>query len=118
MKNIISHPTRHTGTDNNPSPAADKPVVRHVFTLGLDVDLRYVVTAIQCDQGVIAPARKYTRAQLVAWVTAQVLAGHTVRTVYECCGFGYTLHEQLTAAGGALPAHHADAPESGPPPQE
>ena len=99
MKNIISHPTRHTGTDNNPSPAPDKSAVRHTYTLGLDVDLHFVVTAIQCDQGVIAPARKYTRAQLVAWVKEQVLAGHTVRTVYECCGFGYTLHEQLTAAG-------------------
>lgn len=99
MKTIITHPTPHTKTDNNPSAAADKSAVRHVFTLGLDVDLRYVVTAIQCDQGVIPPARKFTRAQLVAWVTAQVAAGHTVRTVYECCGFGYTLHEQLTAAG-------------------
>jgi len=32
-------------------------------------------------------------------VKEKVLAGHTVHTVYECCGFGYTLHEQLTAAG-------------------
>jgi transposase len=97
MKTIQRTP--HTETDNNPSPAADKSAVRQIYTLGLDVDLRYVVTAIQCDQGVIAPARKYTRAQLVAWVQEKVLAGHTVRTVYECCGFGYTLHEQLTAAG-------------------
>ena len=97
MKTIQRTP--HTGTDNKPSLVADKSVVRHVFTLGLDVDLRFVVTAIQCDQGVIPPARKYTRAQLVAWVKTQVAAGHTVHTVYECCGFGYTLHEQLTAAG-------------------
>jgi transposase len=97
MKTIQRTP--HTETDNKPSPTPDKSVVRHVFTLGLDVDLRYVVTAIQCDQGVILPARKYTRAQLVAWVKEKVLAGHTVHTVYECCGFGYTLHEQLTAAG-------------------
>lgn len=99
MKTIIQHPTPHTETDNNPSAVADKPAVRHVFTLGLDLDLRYVVTALQCDQGVIPPARKYTRAQLVAWVQEKVQAGHVVRTVYECCGFGYTLHEQLTAAG-------------------
>jgi transposase len=97
MKTIQRTP--HTATDINPSAGADKPVVRHTYTLGLDVDLRYVVTALQCDQGVMAPARKYTRAQLVAWVREKVLAGHTVRTVYECCGFGYTLHEQLTAAG-------------------
>ena len=75
MKTITTVPTPHTGTDNKPSPVADKSVVRHVFTLGLDVDLRFVVTAIQCDQGVIPPARKYTRTQLVAWVKAQVLAG-------------------------------------------
>lgn len=99
MKTITTVPIPHTETDNNPSAAADKSAVRHVFTLGLDVDLRFVVTAIQCDQGVIAPARKYTRAQLVAWVKAKVTAGHAVRTVYECCGFGYTLHEELTAAG-------------------
>lgn len=99
MKTNLKHPIPHTATDNNPSPPADKPVVRHTYTLGLDVDLRFVVAALQCDQGVLAPARKYTRAQLVAWVTAQVAAGHEVRTVYECCGFGYTLHEQLTAAG-------------------
>jgi transposase len=58
-----------------------------------------VVVATQCDQGVIPPARKLSRAQLVAWVKEKVTAGHTVRTVYECCGFGYTLHEQLSAAG-------------------
>jgi transposase len=99
MKTITTIPTPHTGTDNNPSAVADKSAVRHTFTVGLDVDLRFVVAALQCDQGVIAPARKYTRAQLVAWVKERVTAGHVVRTVYECCGFGYTLHEQLTAAG-------------------
>lgn len=98
MKTIIN-PTPHTETDNKPSSAPDKSAVRHTFTLGLDVDLRFVVTAIQCDQGVIGPARKSTRAQLVAWVREKVSAGHTVRTVSECCGFGYTLHEELTAAG-------------------
>ena len=99
MKTIINNPTLHSEANLTPTTPTDKSAVRHVFTLGLDVDLKFVVTAIQCDQGVIPPARKYTRAQLVAWVKAQVTAGHTVRTVYECCGFGYTLHEQLTAAG-------------------
>ena len=93
------NPTPHDTSDINPSPRTDKSAVGHTFTLGLDVDLNYVVTAIQCDHGAIPPARKLTRAQLVTWVQAQVSAGHTVRTVYECCGFGYTLHEQLTAAG-------------------
>ena len=97
MKNTT--PTPHSETNHNPSLWADKSAVRHTLTLGLDVDLNFVVTALQCDQGVIPPARKYTRAQLVAWVKDQVAVGHTVHTVYECCGFGYTLHEELTAAG-------------------
>src|SRR6185503_12639002 len=44
-------------------------------------------------------AQKFTRARLLDWVREKIAAGHTVHTVYECCGFGYTLHEQLTAAG-------------------
>ncbi len=81
--------------------AADKPApgVRHVFKLGLDVDLHYCVTAIQCDHGTLKPAQKLTRPQLVKWVREQTAAGHAVHTVYEACGFGYTLHEELTAAG-------------------
>jgi len=98
MKTIHSE-TPHSKTNLTPTPAADKPVVRHTYTLGLDLDLRWVVVATQTDHGTIPPARKLTQAQLVSWVQAQVRAGHTVYTVYECCGFGYTLHEQLTAAG-------------------
>jgi transposase len=63
------------------------------------VDLRWVVTAIQCDHGAIALAQKFTRAQLIVWVKKQVAAGHEVHTVYEACGFGYTLHHALSAAG-------------------
>lgn len=72
---------------------------RHVFKLGLDVDLRHVVTATQCDHGAIKPAQKLTRPQLLEWVRAQTAAGHEVHTVYEACGFGYTLHHALVAAG-------------------
>ena len=80
-----------------PPPAP--PEARHVFKLGLDVDLRFVVTALQCDHGVIKPAQKWTRAQLLLWVQKQVAAGHAVHTVYEACGFGYTLQHALVAAG-------------------
>ena len=97
MKTI--QPTLHDKTHHKPIALPDKSAVAHTFTLGLDVDLRTVVVAVQCDQGEIAPAQKFTRARLVAWVKDQVAAGHTVHTVYECCGFGYTLHEALTAAG-------------------
>jgi transposase len=72
---------------------------RHRYALGLDVDLHCCVTAIQCDHGAIKPAHKWTRPQLIAWVREHAAAGHEVHTVYEACGFGYTLHEELTAAG-------------------
>jgi transposase len=83
----------------NDSENSLNPKLTHVFKLGLDVDLQNIVTAIQCDHGAIASAQKFSRAQLVAWVKEKVLAGHRVHTVYECCGFGYTLHEQLVEAG-------------------
>ena len=79
--------------------AADKPAPAHRFVLGLDVDLHCCVTAIQCDHGTLKPAQKLTRPQLVKWVREQTAAGHAVHTVYEACGFGYTLHEALVAAG-------------------
>jgi transposase len=67
--------------------------------LGLDVDLHFAVTAVQCDRGTVAVAQKWSREGLIAWVKQQTAAGHEVHTVYEACGFGYTLHHQLTAAG-------------------
>jgi transposase len=72
---------------------------RHVFTLGLDVDLNNVITAIQRDRGAIALPQKFSRARLCRWIREKVAAGHTMHTVYEACGFDYTLHEQLRAAG-------------------
>lgn len=95
--------TQHDPATTTATPAAGKPAAppgpRHCFALGLDVDLHYCVTAIQCDHGHIKPAQKLTRAQLLKWVREQVAAGHAVHTVYEACGFGYTLHEALVAAG-------------------
>ena len=92
-------PIHHDLPTTTQPAAAGKPGPAHVFTLGLDVDLHYAVTAIQCDHGTIKPAQKFTRPQLLKWVRAQTAAGHQVHTVYEACGFGYTLHEELVAAG-------------------
>ena len=86
-----------TATGGQSNPAVPGP--RHVFKLGLDVDLKNIVTAIQCDRGAIALAQKFSRARLLEWIAKQVTAGHEVHTVYEACGFGYTLHHALTAAG-------------------
>jgi transposase len=89
----------NTSTQLPPKGNAALPPPRHVFKLGLDVDLRNIVTAIQCDRGAITLPQKFTRAQLIAWTQKQVAAGHQVHTVYEACGFGYTLHQVLVAAG-------------------
>ena len=70
-----------------------------IWKLGLDVDLRSITVAIQCERGTIGPARKFTREQLIAWVKQKRAQGQAVHAVSECCGFGYTLHEQLIGAG-------------------
>jgi len=70
-----------------------------VLKLGLDVDLRSMAVAIQCERSAIGPARKFSREQLIAWVKQKIASGYRVHAVSECCGFGYTLHEQLTQAG-------------------
>jgi transposase len=98
MKKEIN-PTLHDKSNaTNSAPGGNVPV-RHVLRLGLDVDLHFVVTAVQCDRGTVAVAQKWSREGLIAWVKQQTAAGHEVHTVYEACGFGYTLHHQLTAAG-------------------
>jgi len=45
-----------------------------------------------------AAAQKWSRPRLLEWVREKIGAGHTVHTVYESCGFGYSLHEELVAA--------------------
>ena len=97
MKKI--QPTLHDKTNLNASIGADKRAVVQTFKLGLDVDLKNIVVAVQCGNGVIPPAQKFSRARLVAWVKEKIGAGHAVHTVYESCGFGYSLHEELVAAG-------------------
>ena len=96
QQSITHHPSTTTATLVPDKPTGTPAPVgsRHVFKLGLDVDMHFAVTAIQCDHGTIKPAQKLTRPQLVKWVREQVAAGHAVHTVYEACGFGYTLHEE------------------------
>jgi transposase len=97
MKNTTT--TLHDERELNNSAAGSKEAKGQVWKMGLDVDLRYVVVAMQCGGGTIGPARKFLRAQFIAWVKERTAAGQSVFTVYECCGFGYTLHEELSAAG-------------------
>jgi len=80
-------------SDGNETKSAER------LKLGLDVDLRNIAVAIQCERSAIGPARKFSREQLIGWVKHQIASGYRVYAVSECCGFGYTLHEQLTQAG-------------------
>jgi transposase len=99
MKNNKPNPTLHDTTHNTKAAAAGNSPVRQVFKLGLDIDLKNVVVATQCNCSAIKPAQKLSRPQLIGWVKEKVMAGHQVHTVYESCGFGYTLHYELVAAG-------------------
>jgi transposase len=98
MKNKTTT-TLHDERKLNNSKASSKEAKSEVWKMGLDVDLRYIVVAMQCGRGTIKPARKFLRAQFIAWVKERTAVGQSVFTVYECCGFGYTLHEELSAAG-------------------
>ena len=96
MKNKAS---LHDELELNDSKSASKEAIGRVWKLGLDVDLRWVVVAMQSERGAIGLARKLSRGQVLAWVKNKTAAGDSVFTVYECCGFGYTLHEELVRAG-------------------
>ena len=98
MKNKAT-PTLHDNDQPNAALAGGNSGARQIFKLGLDVDLNNAVTAIQCGAGDIKRGQSFSRARLLDWVRTQVKAGHTVHTVYEACGFGYTLHHELVGGG-------------------
>lgn len=75
------------------------PIVKSLIKLGLDVDLKQITGTVQWDHQHPKPAISFSPERLASWVREKVQAGHTVWTVYESCGFGYTLHYQLVQAG-------------------
>jgi transposase len=99
MKNKINSTLHDRNELIKPGGGGNGAMATEVWKLGLDVDLRNIAVAIQCGRGLIGPARKFTREQLIAWVRQKRAQGGTVHAVSECCGFGYTLHEQLLGAG-------------------
>ena len=98
MKNKINS-TLHDKSNLIKASSDGNEAKGQLLKLGLDVDLRNIAVAIQCERGAIGPAQKFTREQLIAWVKQKSASGYRVHAVSECCGFGYTLHEQLTQAG-------------------
>jgi len=92
-----NHQPIHDMNTTTQNPAQSNP--RPLLKLGLDVDLRQITVTVQSDHQHPKPAQSFSVARLVAWVREKVQAGDTVWTVYESCGFGYTLHYQLVQAG-------------------
>ncbi|MFM1918629.1 MAG: hypothetical protein RLZZ303_263 [Candidatus Hydrogenedentota bacterium] len=80
-----------------PRPVMDpaKPMLK----LGLDVHLDFTVAVVQHDHANPKAPRKFTRQELVAYVQQKVAEGFQVFCVQESCGFGFTLHRELVAAG-------------------
>ena len=116
MKEYILKPIITPPTVTTPAPA-DKPVVARAtpprqplptpvldpakprLTLGLDVHLQSITAVSQKDHASLKAPRQFTRAQLIAFVQASVAEGLQVCCVQESCGFGFTLHRELVAAG-------------------
>lgn len=80
-----------------PAPVIDpkKPLLK----LGLDVHLDFIMAVVQQDHANPQAPRKFTNAQLVEQVKQWVAQGFQVFCVQESCGFGFTLHRELVAAG-------------------
>ena len=80
-----------------PTPVIDpnKPMLK----LGQDVHLDFIMAVVQHDHANPKAPRKFTNAQLVAQVKQWVAEGFQVFCVQESCGFGFTLHRELVAAG-------------------
>jgi transposase len=98
MKNKINS-TLHDRSNLTKASSDGNEARGQLLKLGLDVDLRNIAVAIQCERGAIGPARKFCREQFIGWLKQKIALGYTVHAVSESCGFGYTLHEELTQAG-------------------
>jgi len=82
-----------------PLPA---PVIvpgKPLLKLGLDVHLNFTLAVAQKDHSQPKAPRKFTPDQLGVYVRQCVAEGFQVFCVQESCGFGFTLHRELVAAG-------------------
>jgi transposase len=78
-----------------PVLAPAKPLLK----LGLDVHLEFIMAVAQRDHASPQAPRRFTRPALILQVKQWVAEGFQVFTVQESCGFGFTLHRELVAAG-------------------
>ena len=82
-----------------PLPTAVLDPTKPLLKLGLDVHLEFTMTVAQRDHAQPQAPRKFTRETLVAQVRQWLAEGYQVFAVQESCGFGFTLHRELVAAG-------------------
>jgi transposase len=82
-----------------PLPTATIDATKPRLALGLDVHLEFIMAVAQKDHTSPHAPRKFSRAELVAYVRTLVTEGHQVFCVQEACGFGFVLHRELMAAG-------------------
>ena len=119
MKTYILKPTmtrltlKRTATPDKPAVACSKPPVpprqplpravldpaKPALKLGLDAHLESTTAVAQKGHASLQAPRPFTRGQLVEQVRKWVVEGFQVFCVQESCGFGFTLHRQLVAAG-------------------
>jgi transposase len=78
-----------------PTLASDRPCIK----LGLDVHLEFIMVVVQRGHQSPQAPRKFTLDQLVEQVARWTAQGLAVYSVQESCGFGFTLHRRLQAAG-------------------
>ena len=82
-----------------PLPTATVDATRPRLHLGLDVHLEFIMAVAQKDHASPQAPRRFTRGELVLQVKKWVAEGFQVFAVQESCGFGFTLHRALVAAG-------------------
>jgi transposase len=84
---------------HQPLPGAVIDPARPQLKLGLDVHLDFIMGVAQKDHASPHAPRKCTRAELVEQVRQWNTEGFQIFCVQESCGFGFTLHRELVAAG-------------------
>jgi transposase len=82
-----------------PLPAPVIEPAKPLLKLGLDVHLEFIMAVAQKDHTNPKAPRKFTNAELITQVRQWVAEGYQVFCVQESCGFGFTLHRELVAAG-------------------
>jgi transposase len=102
QRTVIRQPAPHksaTLPPRQPLPTAKIDPIKVTLKLGLDVHLELIMVVAQRGHTSPQSPRKFTPQQLVEQVKRWTTEGLQVFCVQEACGFGFSLHRQLVAAG-------------------